>query len=120
MKFIDQLTQIIQSYDAQLIFNVYARAYGLIFVFLFLFTLLFSLAIYKTTPKKILKLMGKCFLYSFYVLFWLQWSLTYFDNFFMYMLPGLPFVIVLLAKIWKARRKIKEVCKRITAKDFWN
>lgn len=119
MKFIDQLTKIIQSYDTQFIFNVYACAYGVIFVFIFSFTLLFSVLVFDRTPK-ILKLMGKCSLFSFYALFWLQWGLTYLDNFFMYMLPGLPFVIVLLAKIWKARRKIKEVCKRITAKDFWN
>lgn len=117
MKFIYWVNQTIQNYDAQLLFYVYACVYGAIFAILFSVVLLFSsLSICKTTPH-ILKLMGKCSIYSFYILFWTQWSLVYLDDFFMYMLPGLPLVIVLFVK---KRKRIKEVCKRITEKDFWS
>lgn len=118
MKFIYQVNQSIQNYGARLTFDVYACVYGVIFVFLFSFTLFFSSS--PITTHNVLRLMGKCSLCSLYMLLWLQWSLVYLDDFFMYMLPGFPLVIVLFVKIWKVRRKIKEVCKRIMEKDFWN
>lgn len=112
MKFIYQVNQIIQNYDAQLIFNVNACVYGAIFMIMFLFTLVLSSS--PITTHNVLRLVGKCSLCSLYMLFWLQWSLVYLDDFFMYMLPGLTLVIALFVKNW-----VKEVCK-IMEKDFWN